>query len=781
MSEGQTFPERPALPLAFLLFVALFAGARAVLWGGDGALPWTLAVAMPGVILSAARWRRGRRAFGLVLASAALGVGAALGWATSCSLSAATDTLAHTPVSTLRFRTEGASAPGTYSWRTTAAAYQEGRRLGTVWLATDHALEEGATVTGIGTFAAVSDDEFGRSARARGMLGTVRLARVSTDGANGLAGALTAARRSLLGVLDLEDPGHALAAGMVLGDKTALKSLGVADDFSGAGMAHLTAVSGTHVALVTGLLAGIVGRLKMAREAKGALTLSVAALYVLLCGAPVSALRAWGMSAAAFGSSLVVRRASPLTALGVVGLLIVAWDPCVTGDLGFSLSASCVTALCLVGPWAQGWVERLLPAPTFRRVPTPWRRRVVSLWREVCSSAASSLACSVASAPLCAGAFGSLAVLGPVANVLAAPFIGPFMTLALAALALGRVPVVGESLLGALSVLGRLLCTIASTVASSPLATVAVSLAEPWPLVLTALLLVAVWTWWPRPNGLLRRRFTVLWIAGAAGVMAGVALLAAVLAPPSVTVLDVGQGDAILIRDGLHAVLVDTGPDEAVASAVARAGIRSVDAVVLTHQHDDHVDGLAALPGCCAVGSLVVGSGVAENLTGDVRMARDRLGAELVELSAGDTVAVGSWTLRVVWPQGPRDGSENEDSLCLTLERNGRVWGLLTGDAESDSLAEFIGKLPALAFLKVGHHGSSVAVTPEQAAALAPTVAVASAGEGNPYGHPAGECVTALESAGSVFLCTKDVGDVCVLPDGPAVRVRTAGGAMPYD
>lgn len=74
-------------------------------------------------------------------------------------------------------------------------------------------------------------------------------------------------------------------------------------------------------------------------------------------------------------------------------------------------------------------------------------------------------------------------------------------------------------------------------------------------------------------------------------------------------------------------------------------------------------------------------------------------------------------------------------------------------------------------FLKVGHHGSAPSIDPASAAALAAEVCVVSAGEGNRYGHPAPECVDTLEAAGSTFLCTKDVGDVCVEPgaDGPVV------------
>ena len=98
---------------------------------------------------------------------------------------------------------------------------------------------------------------------------------------------------------------------------------------------------------------------------------------------------------------------------------------------------------------------------------------------------------------------------------------------------------------------------------------------------------------------------------------------------------------------------------------------------------------------------------------------------------------------------------------------------LLTGDAEKSETAEVLrfGDVGDIDFLKVGHHGSKVSLDAEGAEALDPEVSVASAGENNRYGHPSPECEGILKEAGSVFFCTKDVGDVTVRPGvgGPSV------------
>lgn len=249
-------------------------------------------------------------------------------------------------------------------------------------------------------------------------------------------------------------------------------------------------------------------------------------------------------------------------------------------------------------------------------------------------------------------------------------------------------------------------------------------------------------------------------------------------APARIVVLDVGQGDAILVQDGAAALLVDAGPDASVTQALAREHVLHLDAVVLTHLHEDHVGGVDDLVGSVGCGQVLVGEGVAESESEELCSAiADLTGSEAGELSHGDELVVGGFSLRVISPTEPTDGGENEDSLELVVSYadGGReLTALLTGDAERDRTGEALarGEVGDVDLLKVGHHGSAVSLSAEEARVLDPEVSVASAGEGNRYGHPTSECVDILEGAGSLFLCTKDVGDVEVRPgrSGPVVR-----------
>ena len=72
----------------------------------------------------------------------------------------------------------------------------------------------------------------------------------------------------------------------------------------------------------------------------------------------------------------------------------------------------------------------------------------------------------------------------------------------------------------------------------------------------------------------------------------------------------------------------------------------------------------------------------------------------------------------------------------------------------------------------MGHHGSAVSISPEEARLLKPVLAVASAGAHNRYGHPSEECRQVLAEAHIRFLCTKDTGDIVI--EGQ----KTKGGAL---
>ena len=369
--------------------------------------------------------------------------------------------------------------------------------------------------------------------------------------------------------------------------------------------------------------------------------------------------------------------------------------------------------------------------------------------------------------------------MAPLANLLAAPVLGILMPLGLAAGVASPAPVAADVLARLAGAVAQPLLAGVSWLSSLGLASVPVSVDLGLALLVTVLLSAVLLVAWPRPSGRLLAGGTLVALALAGAVL----LRLRWLAPPRVCVLDVGQGDAILVQDGGSAILVDAGPGDAVGAALARNGVLHLDAVLVTHLHDDHYGGLSTLGPVLSGGEVLFGQGVSGSLTDEVKCELSALAPGSVsEVSHGDVLRVGRFSLRVVSPLGSSDGSQNADSvqLALSFEDGPRTLsGLLTGDGEKDELAAELGRgyVGDVDFLKVGHHGSAVSLGEAEARALSPEVSIASAGANNRYGHPRQECVDVLEKAGSAFLCTMDVGDVTVEPGelGPRVTIaRTA-------
>ena len=247
---------------------------------------------------------------------------------------------------------------------------------------------------------------------------------------------------------------------------------------------------------------------------------------------------------------------------------------------------------------------------------------------------------------------------------------------------------------------------------------------------------------------------------------AAAGLWLAVLAPreelASIAVLDVGQGQAILVRDRGAAVLIDAGPtDGAVLRALPRVSdARGLDAVVLTHQDADHAGGLAEVERRLRVGGVVgVLPGGASLDIGDRIKLSDRTVIEVLSPP--------------VQTAGRAHRSDNNRSLVL-LGRIGELRILLPADIEAPAeqwLLDSGLELRADA-LVLPHHGSKSSSSQAFVEAVQPRVAIASAGAGNPHGHPHAEVLARY--GGALLYRTDEHGDVTLRSDGERLWVQSA-------
>ncbi|MBR3385106.1 MAG: ComEC/Rec2 family competence protein [Atopobiaceae bacterium] len=794
MSPDVERPPRPHLPVALFCLVATIVCERQVMEGRSlfhvavMTLATCLAMTALSAVLFAARggWETSRgdlweaaRLTLLVCACCTLAA-CCVASAASAQMKACSDAFSTTPVSRWELVIRDDPSPGEWSYSYVADAVLDGHRLGRVTLTCDDDVGRGQTLRCVGRFAEAGDDEWGRSCRARGICGSVRAVRVLSVGpASWLLRPILALRSVLVDqVAPSSSDARALLAGIVLGRRSELRERGLDDDFSRAGLAHLVAVSGTHIAIVCAVPSELLERAKAAPWVRIASVTGLGWAYVLLCGVPASAVRAWLMSVVAGGAVLAGRRGHALSAVGVTGVMLCLLQPGTAGELGFVLSVSCVCGLCALGGYAGYALESLLPHPSVRGIGLRARRLLDRGYDALRLTLAASIVAQAASLPFVAGAFGTLSVIGPIACLLAGPLFVACMWLGLAAVAVAGLPVVGGFVLRVADMPCAALLACARGLGRLPVACVPIER----PAFLSAVVviaLLAVLLIWPKVSpGIVWRVSLALVVPLAAWHLWWV-----YLAPPRIVILDVGQGDAILVQDGPHTLLVDAGPEGPLARALFRNHVSHLDAVLVTHLHDDHYAGLSSLVGVVGVDELMVAEGVASGARRVLSDCMRDLGmSDVTELSYGDAIDVGRFHARVVWPREVVDGSENAHSVELVVEgsfgREGLV-ALLTGDAEREETGAVVagGDVGDVDLLKVGHHGSEVSIYGDDATAIDAEVAVASAAEGNSYGHPDPACVSVLEASGSLFLCTKDVGDVEVRPgvSGPRVRCQRGG------
>lgn len=252
----------------------------------------------------------------------------------------------------------------------------------------------------------------------------------------------------------------AIVRGMVLGDRSLIpEDLEVA--FQRSGVTHVLAISGQHVAVLAALIYFALRGLAVPLAARTSATLALIWLYILVAGAPPSAIRAGVVATFVLGARLLGRQVSPLHFMTTMLAAVLAYNPQLVYSTGFQLSVAAVFGILLLRKPLKSLVEHTLFAP-FRSAP-----------ESVSNLLAVSLSAQIATAPIIAAAFGEVSVIGALTNLLAVPLSGPILTLGLLASLVGNVaPVLAYPLNAANGFLVTLLVWASQLASAMPFAVV---------------------------------------------------------------------------------------------------------------------------------------------------------------------------------------------------------------------------------------------------------------------------------------------------------------------
>jgi competence protein ComEC len=650
-----------------------------------------------------------------------------------------------------------------------------------------------------------SSFDFAAHLRRRGVAGELLLedARRTGRRRGGLAGWLDGMReRAERAVVAGMSPADgALLRGMVLGQDEAIDTA-LRDDFRDSGLAHLLAVSGQNVMLLAALALPALMLAGLPLRARLAALVALIALYVPLAGAGPSLQRAGVMGIAGIVAMAASRPASRSYALLFATAATLAWNPRAWTDPGWQLSFAAVAGILAIGvPMSRG-LRRLaedLVQPARSRIRGARGLPTEGL-RLLADGVAITVSATLATAPLLAHHFGSVPLVGLLANLLALPAVAPAMWLGMLKIGLGQTGGAGHAAADALGAVAALpvgyIASLAERCADLPGGQLALPLASPHALliayaalaaatVIAARLVRPFTTRLPEHTARWRRlprahRLALATTAALALVAAAAPALDGPDPPGRLTVrfLDVGQGDSTLIQhpDGT-AILFDGGPPGAgVARLLRKAGVERLALVVATHASRDHHGGLIEVMERFPVGALLEGGdGTADPAFRALLREAERRGIRRIPAIAPLTLHLAGGALRIdvlsppPRPPGPAPEDPNPRATVV-LVTAGAFDLLLSADAESDVLLPL--DLPDLDAMKVAHHGSSDPGLPELLDEIEPELAAIEVGP-NTYGHPAPSTLNALERAGVQTYRTDHHGTVSLTVDRGEMRVGT--------
>lgn len=580
---------------------------------------------------------------------------------------------------------------------------------------------------------------------------------------------------------------------VILGDKSQLDD-GTRKMYQKSGIAHLLAISGLHLSLISAAVYGSLRGMGAGYGRAGVVGGLILAGYAGMTGMSPSVMRAWIMVLSGFLAMGLGRTYDLFSALGLAGILLLWNNPYQMFQGGVQLSFGAVAGIGIAAEMMKGEPDQDREKdqiPQKNEIPRKGFEMLKAFGKRFLTALGSGLVMQLVTLPIILYHFFQIPLYGIFLNLLTVPLMGIVVASGVAGIFLGSF--------------------------SLPLGRFAAGSGH-WILKFYENL-CRVWECFPWNNLILGR--PALWkmwayggIAGAAVWMwknkrrkgSGILFLASLLfmCPVPVcgmetTFLDVGQGDGICIRTGTKTILVDGGStdqkqlgENRLEPFLKSKGISVIDYAIVSHGDQDHISGLLYLmeESPIHIRYLVL----PQAGKGDViynkleELAKAQKGTTLW-MKRGDRIRVGRLEIYCHYPQGvpwdqenyihKTEEDRNEHSLVLQVNYN-NFHMLLTGDMSGEGEKRLLSLdwedkekrknvetgLREVQVLKVAHHGSPYSTTRQWVDILQPKWAVISYGEGNRYGHPGREVLETLEESNVCILETAERGAIILTTDG---------------
>lgn len=567
-------------------------------------------------------------------------------------------------------------------------------------------------------------------------------------------------------IFETEDA--AILKAMLLGDKSGL-SADIKEIYKESGIMHILAISGLHISVLGMGLYRILHRLHFPRKFSAVLCGIVMVLYGIMAGMPVSAVRAITMFLFQLAAGWKGRTYDMQTALAVSAVLLLIEQPLYLLNAGFLLSFFAAASIALLKP-------RLVP-PIKETLMERGISQIKDMPRSL-DNLATSLSILFFTLPVQLSFYYEISVYAPIFNLLVLPFVGAVLAAGLGALSamwlLPFVPFLTKVLalfvhwiLTAYEQGGEFVRGLAGAILT-------VGCPKMWQLICYAVLLgVVVFLkklLWRYRVGILCGAFLLMTMSTHQGL--------------TVTMLDVGQGQCVCMQlpDG-SVWLYDGGSTDIGRVGTYRMepylksqGIRTVDAVFLSHGDTDHISGVVEMleNGDIEIKLLVLpaveeeSAHTTESGFSELVLLAEHREIPILWLKEGMAWENAGVEVQCLHPGGDSTFADSNAGSMVLYLTYGDFSLLLTGDVEEEGEEELLRVLQENAIrqvtvLQVAHHGSKYSSSEQFLEQIRPQVALISCGEGNSYGHPHEETLTRLSEVGSNVFTTPECGAVEIM------------------
>ena len=581
-----------------------------------------------------------------------------------------------------------------------------------------------------------------------------------------------------------QDEEAGILEAMLFGEKSELSG-DIKELYQAAGISHVLVISGLHISLLALAVAGILRRLGFPMPVWVMLSVGVLAGYGILIGQPTTAVRALLMFFVLQGARLLGRSYDLLSALAFAGILMLLDNPDLILDGGCRLSFCAVIG---VG-WYVSEKNKI-----FRSIGEKEKRK--NRGKGGKGSSAGAILENIRAGwylwlftlPVMLDTFYQVSVVGILWNLVAIPLL----PVIIASGGLGVVLAGWNIFLGSLAgspAYGMLQLYQEIGNISEKLPVGMWTPGQPskpviagYYLVIFLLVLVEKQLIKREKRWKIRKIFPGM-------ELCSMLLLLLLMAHPwqqreKITFLDVGQGDSSLLQSGGQILLLDGGSTSqknvgtyVILPYIKQQGISCLEAVVLTHTDQDHINGVTEVleegkKGWLTVKNLMYPYWMEGTEQGkQLKKLAEEAGASCRKIRAGDRLTIGKAEAVVLYPKEQEKIAEpNAGSLVLFWKWEG-VRAMFTGDLPEEKERELLQNLPACEILQVGHHGSATSTCREFLEQVQPSLAVISCAMKNRYGHPSPDTVDRLKKTGCEIRYTMRSGAITIRKRGREILV----------